>query len=344
MPPSCSITTPPWLPRMPERLSVSSELLTAANASVASATGELLRGKCMVLLGDSTMTETAHDLAVLLFGLTGSSFDNYLRRATRMPSHATTRLENNVSLLHVGGNVHGAEASVGNGQGHLASRDEGGDGAFVTFAPTHRRMWFTAPRWNVTVVHRFIGHASLMGNGMGIRSLNAPELRQELEALVAERCGARPRVLWLQSGYHDVENVKLLPLFRFFFARAVDWAETLAPRRLWLSRQAAEHENVTAVEDWVRTSGIPPRASWTYVDHRRAWTCAVLDTERVSMHTGTIMQGFHSPDYCCYHLSCLRTWLAVRESADAKFATFLGVRGALPARDDPDLYSTARKW
>ena len=45
--------------------------------------------------------------------------------------------------------------------------------------------------------------------------------------------------------YHDVENVKLLPLFRFFFARAAEWAETLAPRRLWLSRQAAEHENVT---------------------------------------------------------------------------------------------------
>ena len=322
---------------MPERLPVPTDLLPATNASVASATGELLRGKCLVLLGDSTMTETAHDLAVLLFGLTGAAFDSYLRRATRMPSHATVRLENNVSLLHVGGNARGAEASVGNG--HPASNDDGdgdgdGNGAFVTFAPTHRRMWFTAPRWNVTVVHRFIGHASLLGNGMGIRSLNAPELRAELEALVAEQCGARPRVLWLQSGYHDVENVKLLPLFRFFFARAAEWAETLAPRRLWLSRQAAEHENVTRLEDWVRTSGLPRRTGWTYVDHREAWACSVDDTERVSMHTGTIMQGFHNPDYCCYHLSSLRTWLAVRESADAKFATFLR-RDALPAREDP---------
>ena len=71
---------------MPERLPVPTDLLPATNASVASATGELLRGKCLVLLGDSTMTETAHDLAVLLFGLTGAAFDSYLRRATRMPS------------------------------------------------------------------------------------------------------------------------------------------------------------------------------------------------------------------------------------------------------------------
>jgi len=46
------------------------------------------------------------------------------------------------------------------------------------------------------------------------------------------------------------------------------------------------------------------------------------------------MQGFHNPDYCCYHLSRLRTWLAVRETPDAKFATFLR-RGALPVREDP---------
>ena len=41
---------------------------------------------------------------------------------------------------------------------------------------------------------------------------------------------------------------------------------------------------MTVLEDWVRTSGLPRRVGWTYVDHREAWACSVDDTERVSMH------------------------------------------------------------
>ena len=123
-------------------------------------------------------------------------------------------------------------------------------------------------------------------------------------------------MLWLQSGYHDVENVKLLPLFRFFFARAVEWAETLAPRRLWLSRQAAEHENVTKLEDWVRTSGLPRRAGWTYVDHREAWACSPAregeGEARVPAHTGLYQAVYYNESYDAFYLSMLRTWLAVK--------------------------------
>lgn len=338
----CTIALPPLdtLPWMPPGARVPSSMLPRRRAAgaaedAAAAAARLLHGRCLILLGDSSMTETAHDLAVLLHGLGARDAAGYLHRAVRMPGLATAKLGRGKYQLRV---------PVGPSAPPNRSSD-----FVVTFARTHRKMWFTAPS-DTVVLHRSIAHENVSGNGMGIAALGSDALRAELAAMAQYRCGSRPRSLWLQSGYHDVLRLQerrfgdLMGPSRArwwgescaHFERALAWAEGLAPHRLWLSRHAARgvpcprppcpadvDRALEAIEGWVRAwVAARPAGAWRYVDHREAWACSPFAAgaaaeRRVPVHTGAIQRFYADPAYEHAYLSPLRTWLAVEAMAGA---------------------------
>lgn len=264
-----------------------------------------LHGTCLILLGDSTVAETAHDLAILM----GAPFERYLYAATRM------------NLSEPSGIIRAPEAN------------ESGPPLVARFYPGHRNFTIeSSPPWDVVVYHRFIGHSSLSGNYEGIRALAHPRLRTDIEQDAASACGNRSRELWLNSGAHDPEArpeethaTQLSASFANAARSAIGWAETLAPRRLWLSRHssAAHHArcsrrdyecrgsifHLEAIEAWWRQE-LHPRPGWAYVDHREAWECEQSKDADVPLHTGAIAL-WHNASYCCYHLSMLRTLCAL---------------------------------
>eukprot|EP00966_Prymnesium_polylepis_P293393 6776563-Prymnesium_polylepis.1 len=146
---------------------------------------------------------------------------------------------------------------------------------------------------DAVVYMRFNGHPAadrVTGNFVGIGSLNHQQLQRAVVTSVRHWCGGRPRVLWLQSGYHDVAgaNYLLFPnpsltasqvpfnltteQFRIRVANhqvvwrsnanlALRWAEKLAPRRAWLSRHSGRGApiDVTSLERHVQTTLLPRR-------------------------------------------------------------------------------------
>ena len=299
--------------------------LTASRGDASARAARMLHGRCLILLGDSTMEETVDDLSILLWNLHGAALEQFASRASRMPSAADyTSADNTTSLLNM--------SSFG-------ARHTG----TISFQTNQRKMWFTHAPSDVVVLHRFIGHPELFGNARGIGTLNVLKVRSELLAMADAACGARPRVLWLQSGYHDVANPLLRGTLRDPHApgglatsyariasKALDWSERLAPTRLWLSRhdfsvksayekaEGTEHYNaVRFFEDWIQGHALPPRRNWKYVDHREAWSCAVRDERALPLHVGPIQRGWYNSSWCCLHLSSLRTWAAVVATAES---------------------------
>lgn len=254
---------------------------------------ERMHGRCFVLLGDSTMVETALDLALLLGA--HATFEDFITSATRMPQAH----RNNTLRWH---------------------------GGVARFFPNQRNMSIVHLPHRSTgsaVVFRYIGHSNLMGQHMGIKSLENATLRAEIRAFADEVCGSRRREVWLQSGYHDTKSkalgceTVLPPWWKESALSAFDWVETLAPQRAWLSRdytcQIAVGGNVTMIEAWVEPA-LRGRRGWRYVDHRRAWMCDELGQwARPDPHTGPIKRGYAAgySQYCCNHLSVLRTLLAI---------------------------------
>lgn len=140
-PADCLQPTPPLasLPLLPAQVLVLRALQPdhRDGATMQSVVAKLLRGRCLILLGDSTMAETAHDTAILLHGLTGASLETYLYNATRMPTAATyTDAHNNSVLRLVGGAL---------GDGTLS----------ISVEVNHRKMWFTASHSDTAVYARY---------------------------------------------------------------------------------------------------------------------------------------------------------------------------------------------
>ena len=82
---------------MPPGTTVPEALLPRSDAdggaTAASVVQHTLRGRCLLVLGDSTATETVHDLVGMLLNLTDHSLRKYLQRAVRMPKAAQARVD-----------------------------------------------------------------------------------------------------------------------------------------------------------------------------------------------------------------------------------------------------------
>ena len=280
---------------------------TDRGTTATSETQHILRGLCLLVLGDSTTSETVHDLALMLLDVKGNAHWDYMHRATRMPRSADVKV------------------NLANEHSWLPTRQIfvlSAHGGNVTFAPSHRRMWFKAAASDTVVAHRFIGHADLDDNYMGVATVNQETVRREITGMAEDLCEHRPRVLWFQSGYHELVqartlrctaqrpcNLVLTEELRMRYEQALEWLESLTPHRVWLSRHSTSVDNVSSLEEWARS--LLPRRLWLYSDHREAWAC-FANERNVSLHTGAIQLGFINRHYCCAFLSSLRTWLAIQ--------------------------------
>ena len=243
---------------------VPQHLNPALLAPAASLANAHLRGKCFILLGDSTIGETATDLGLVL-GTSLVSLERELRRLWGWDEHTSP------SRAHLDGNG-------------------------FWFHPSTRNMTIVSHKYDAVVYSRFAAHPAptLVGNFMGIRSLLNSALQREINESTAHWCGARPRVLWLQAGYHDVAGNGALAGVSESAAAArhvwaadakavLRWLEALAPERTWLSRHVGSQVWVdpSKLERLVRNELLPARTRaqpldprpWSYSDHREAWAC-----------------------------------------------------------------------
>ena len=216
-----------------------------------------LRGKCFLLLGDSTMAETATDLGLVL----GTSLINLERELRRLWGWNETTSPSRAKL----------------------------NGNTFRFHPSTRNMTIVSPEHDAIVYHRFVAHPAptLVGNFKGINSLHDVPLRHEIEASATRLCGTRDRVLWLQAGYHDVAGNGALAQagetaattrnkWATDASAALTWLEGLAPERSWLSRHVGKNvwTDPSKLEHLVHHKLLPNRSQpWTHSDHREAWAC-----------------------------------------------------------------------
>lgn len=150
-----------------------------------------LAGKCLVLLGDSTMVETTDDLVLLLSGLANQPhlMDRYISLSThrKMDERICIPLLLNPYI----------KLEVQKGPCSAESID-------VHFHAGHRNMTILMPAINLHVRMRWAAHHLLHGNKNGIRTFFEKSFTNELNTLLYRACdGRKPDLLVINSGWHN---------------------------------------------------------------------------------------------------------------------------------------------
>ena len=152
-------------------------------------TRHCLKGKYVVFLGDSSLTETVHDVIYLLTGLAANRdtwdyyFDNVVNHDNAMKETKNFK------------------QTYGHASANLTVDKEAG----------HRNMTFSLSRYNVRIRHRFNGGINLENNMDGVLGMLDPTVINEYKCLLGEHSSGcrRPNIVIMQSGYHDTfENAK----------------------------------------------------------------------------------------------------------------------------------------
>ncbi len=320
---ACRAYAAPLLPELPPGTllpaRLSQHLTPSPNRTASHGVRRELHGRCLVLLGSSTMAEAAHDLAVLL----GANFSSYVVRATHM---------------------HGKPSGFESGKAP--------DRVTATFYPNHRNFTLASASLDSRVYSRQVTGwprhgVDASGNYLGIRVLDDPNpryanrsrsLRRGIAREVAAACGSRPREVWLNTGDHEwyysnktrgdpyalstalPEEEPISREFERVLRKGMQFVETLAPSRAWVSRHLepamtnppSPGIDVVGrrIEAWAQ-SETARRAGWRYVDHRQPWSCLGRDVSSVPLHTGAIARGYWNRHYDQAFLSTLRTLAAV---------------------------------
>lgn len=158
---------------------------------------ECLSGRRLLLLGDSTMEESMHDLILMLSGkiLQKDAIEGYMRSATRIgwqPGASTSSWFMNVSESN----------DVSDG-----IRNEEEMQPFnmkVAFEPHQRRMKADLPELNIHLSNRFTGHHILNDNLEGVRAFSHADFQSELRCLLGENDECpKPDLIIVNSGIHD---------------------------------------------------------------------------------------------------------------------------------------------
>ena len=140
-------------------------------------TAKCLQRKRIVLLGDSTMGETFHDLAILLSGIgkNKKELDTYIHQAAikSEKEHEMWRyaLPNDVTL---------------------------------TFWCCRRNLTLDMPKKKLQIAYRFIGNPILTRNDYGVKTLLDESIHDELHCILGLLPGCPiPDVVIINSGLHD---------------------------------------------------------------------------------------------------------------------------------------------
>ena len=154
-----------------------------------------LANKCVVLLGDSTMQETAHDLIILLSGIGNNHalLQDYLRQATRQDGFSKVCVPLKSSDVR--------DLEFVPLQQDMADCD---DGVEVHFYGNHRNMSVYIHSLGFGLRTRYTGHHLLTENGGGIQTFFVDDFQAELEQLVSRACnGKSTDILIVNTGHHD---------------------------------------------------------------------------------------------------------------------------------------------
>jgi hypothetical protein len=145
------------------------EVSEKTNFWSSSSTKECLRGKTVLFLGDSTMTESVEDLLLLLTGDVA-----------------------NVSAF-------AESVTTVTGQKHMTWSSHLGE-VHANFLHTHRNLTITMPDDKIVLKHRFMGHVDLNDNMMGVTTFLDESVKSEIQGYLS---ALRPDVIVVNSGLHN---------------------------------------------------------------------------------------------------------------------------------------------
>lgn len=139
----------------------------------ADATTACLRGKRVLLLGDSTMAETVHDLTLLLAG---------------GPTQVDSQTFYRTSVTQLGvSNVTWANGRI---------QEE--------FYSQHRNMTVSVPEAGIVIRHLYNGNMPIVKHCMGLRTFFNASYKQELDVLTGmDGSSPKPDFVIVNSGLHD---------------------------------------------------------------------------------------------------------------------------------------------
>ena len=163
-------------------------------------TRECLRGKYAVILGDSSTTETVHDLIFLLSGLVTNSkmwgfyFQNVVNH------HNTMKTTKEIEDLY-----DDADAIID------VDKDNG-----------HRNLTFSLSKYNIYIRYRFNAGTRLGDNGHGLLGMFDPTVTDEYKCLFGEPSTLcrKPDIIVIQDGFHETLDrfqkgiPKIMPMLR----------------------------------------------------------------------------------------------------------------------------------
>jgi hypothetical protein len=172
-----------------------------------------LAGKNVILLGDSTMTEVTHDLAILLSGI-GSD-----RIATKQFIHSSNNVRSSYLNIALPMNVS------------------------VDYFTNHRNMSIKMPDISLFIRHRFTGHHSLQDNFEGILSFNNLEFGDELRCILGLDDCPKPSFIVFNSGLHDIKALtnsstyalhldRLIEMFKLLTNATLIWRSNMLGKEL----------------------------------------------------------------------------------------------------------------
>jgi len=160
------------------------------------ATRNCLKGKRVVMLGDSTLTETMHDIEILLSGVAADSkqLNDYV-----------------FQLTHRKGSHKSPESLV---RPFLDQPPESSHNITSYFMYQHRHYNSSVPGLNITLLHRFMGHWRLKDNWGGVHAFTHTFFQSGLRCLLGldphlgpdepPRACPRPDIVLAATALHDL--------------------------------------------------------------------------------------------------------------------------------------------
>lgn len=201
----------------------------------------ILTNKCVLLLGDSTMQETLHDLVLLLSGVAPNPnlLRSYVDQATRQQGNTQVCVTADLAENHL------SFSPMQDTKPYCS------EGVEVKFYGNHRNMTARVHRLNLTLRLRYTGHANLSENGGGLKTFFANEFQPELDTLLHGACDGRPPdILFINSGHHDRSHKQgAYTNLLWGLASRLNYLKTMGTQVFW----KGNYGGLTATHGWLDT-------------------------------------------------------------------------------------------
>lgn len=272
-----------------------------------------LQNKCFILLGDSTLTETSFDIQLLM----ESGFDMQHDFSEYFKTWA-------YNVTHQ--NIYGATLNFNKSTN--------------TFYPNNRHYVVQSAEFNSSIYFRFNGHANIKKNFNGIvHTMLNTDVQFEILNGAEKACQGRERIVWLQTGYHDInpsmtsysqlskvfdfveEEIGLnQPNCCFFLNRQEPVIEMSSLRKHHIPDQ---HLSMKKIYHLAHKLTLERHERWSFINYTEAFTCFVNNSTQSTFgvwgHIGVIARGYTTPSYRQFYLSIFQTMTALLHTFSSRF-------------------------